>query len=87
MTKQAELIDAVLNAPAERRAAIMLAARGTDSGVRSGTRKEAAEIGKCHPRTIQRYGQEGKLRVIRISPRRIRYDLNEVERLFSGLTE
>lgn len=81
MTEQATLIEAVLQAPLERRDAILKAARGPDSRPRPGTIKQAAEILGTHPRTIQRYAKSGLLHAIRITPRRIRYDLNEVEQL------
>ena len=80
MTEQATLIEAVINASPERRAAILAAARGTDRP-RPGTIREAATIlGTC-PRTVERYANRGLLHAIRITPRRVRYDLNEVEHL------
>ena len=82
MTQQAQLIEAVLQAPPERRDAILRAAVGTDRP-RPGTKRQAAEIGQCHPRTLDRYARVGLLHPIKISPRRVRFDLNEVERLFT----
>lgn len=55
--------------------------------VRPGTIRQAAEIGCCHPRTIARYGEKGLLHPIRISARCVRYDLNEVDRLFTNGAE
>ena len=78
--QQAQLIEAVLSAPPERRPAIFTAARGVERP-RPGTVRQAAEILESHPRTVQRYADAGLLHPIRISPRRVRYDLNEVERL------
>jgi len=80
MTDTAQLIDTVLQAPPERRDAILAAARGADKP-RPGTIRQAAEILECDPRTVSRYAARGLLRPIRISPRRTRYDLNQVERL------
>ena len=81
MTDTATLIDTVLQAPAERRVAILTAARGLNSRPRPGTIKQAAEIlGTC-PRTVERYARQGLLSAIRITPRRVRYDLNQVEHL------
>lgn len=48
---------------------------------RMGTIKEAARILVCHPRTVERYARMGLLCPRRITKRRVRYDLNEVERL------
>ncbi len=80
MNEQAQLIEAVLSAPPERRDAILQAARGANRP-RPGTIRQAAEILNVHPRTVQRYADAGLLHAIRITPRRIRYDLNEVEGL------
>jgi len=80
MTEQATLIEAVIQAPPERREAILQAAKGKDRP-RPGTIREAAEILKSCPRTVERYASRGLLHAIRITPRRVRYDLNEVERL------
>lgn len=82
MTDTAKLIDAILLAPPERRDAILAAALGADKP-RPGTIRQAAEIGACNTRTVQRYADRGLLHPIRITARRVRYDLNEVERLFT----
>ena len=80
MTEQAQLIEAVLAAPTERRDAILQAARGANRP-RPGTIRQAAAVLSVHPRTVQRYRDKGLLRVIRLSPRCHRYDLTECERL------
>ncbi len=80
MTGQTELIEAVITAPPERRDAILQAARGKNRP-RPGTIRQAAEILGVHPRTVQRYADAGLLHPIRITPRRIRWNLNEVEDL------
>lgn len=48
---------------------------------RPGTIKEAAKILEVHPVTVRRYAQAGLLTPIRITCRKVRYDLNEVEEL------
>ncbi|MEI6970360.1 MAG: helix-turn-helix domain-containing protein [bacterium] len=80
MTDQAQLIDAVIQAPPSRREAILQAALGKDQP-RPGKIAEAAAILHTCKKTIERYGKAGLLTPIRISPRCIRYDLSEVERL------
>lgn len=68
----------------DRRAAVLLAAQTQAErpvkprpvGIR-----EAARVLGCHPKTVQRYAMQGRLRQIHISPRRVRYDMNEVEKL------
>ena len=80
MTDTATLIDTVMQAPAERRDAIIAAACGADRP-KPGNIRQAAAILECNTRTVSRYAAAGMLHPIRISPRRTRYDLNEVERL------
>jgi hypothetical protein len=82
MTDTAKLIEAILTAPADRRDAILAAALGSDKP-RPGTIRQAAEIGGCNTRTIQRYADRELLHPIKITARRVRWDLNEVERLFT----
>lgn len=48
---------------------------------RPGTIKQAAEVLGVHPVTVRRYAQAGLLTPIRITCRKVRYDLNEVEQL------
>ncbi len=77
---QAEIIEAVLQAPPERLPEILNACRGADRP-RPGTVKQAAEILGCHPRTVKRYGAAGLLCPIRLSPKTVRWDLNAVVKL------
>lgn len=77
---QATLIQAVLDAPPERAEAIIKAARGEEKP-RPGTIKQAAEILGCCPTSVMRYAKRGLLHPARITKRKVRYDLNEVERL------
>ncbi len=66
----------------DRRAAVLLAAQAERSvKPRPGSINEAARLLGCHPKTVQRYVTQGLLHQIRISARRVRYDLNEVEAL------
>ena len=76
----AALIEAVMTAPPERQSAILAAVKGTDK-TRTGTITEAAAILGCCKRSVERYARQGLLTQIRITPRKIRYDLNQVERL------
>lgn len=61
--------------------AVLSACRQPSSNKRLGTVRQAAMIMECHPRTIQRYVRMGLLNQIRITQRKIRYDLCQVERL------
>jgi len=79
---EAELIAATIEAARDpnRRTLVMAALRGP-ARRRPGTIREAAEILGCCTKTVERYAADGKLDPIRISARRIRYDLNQVDRL------
>ena len=46
-----------------------------------GTKREAAEILDIHPESVKRYARRGLLHPVRITARRVRYDLNECRRL------
>lgn len=86
MTEQAqlaELISRFQSGTPEIREAMLRVGSSADKPL-PGTIRQAAEIGGCNPRTIQRYATKGLLHPIRISPRRVRYDLREVERLFTA---
>ena len=43
------------------------------------TARQAAEIMDCHVRTLHRYIQKGCITVVRFSPRKHRYYLDEIE--------
>ena len=80
----AKLLEAVISAPAERREAILAAARGAHRRTKPITAKAAAErLGVCS-RSVFRYAERGLLRPIRLSPRMIRFDAEEVEELLDG---
>lgn len=83
MDTRANLISQILAAPEEKLNAAMKALKGTPKR-KPIMPKEAAEIlGVCR-RTLLRYERQGKLTRIQISPRKIRYDANEVYSLARG---
>ena len=49
-----------------------------------GTVKEAARILQCHAKTVHKYAAKGLLHPVKITQRKIRYDLNEVMKLLTG---
>jgi hypothetical protein len=70
--------------PEERRR-ILAALRPTQAGrVKTITTAAAAEILDTHICTVRRWGKQGLLTPIRISSRKIRWRLDEVERLASS---
>jgi hypothetical protein len=78
-----ELIAAVIHAAEDptRRAAILAATKPNAARKRPGTIRDAAAILGVCTKTVERYTAEGKLHRICLSPRKIRYDLNEVSEL------
>jgi hypothetical protein len=64
-----------------RRAAVLRAAREQTAKPRPVGIRDAARVLGCHPKTVQRYVKRQLLHPIRITSRRIRYDMNEVEAL------
>lgn len=77
------LIALVLSAPVDRHAAIVRAATAEPGKTKMVTRREAAACIGVHPRTLARYVRQGLVSERRVSPRMIRYDLGEVERLIT----
>lgn len=79
MTDTAQLIEAVITAPQDRREAILTAAIGANKP-RMGTAREAAAILGACVRTVERYARQGAFPRVHLSPRKVRYDLTAVER-------
>lgn len=78
-----QLIESLMQVPESRFSEIIKAMGGAP--VRPGNKRQAAEIlGGVHPRTVDRLVKAGKLRRIVVSPRLIRFDLNEVQALAEG---
>jgi len=48
---------------------------------RFGPVKEAAQILNCHPKTAERYAIDGKIKRVHLSCRRVRYNLDDCQRL------
>lgn len=46
---------------------------------RVGTVRQAADLLQCHPKTVYRYVARGILRPIRMSARKVRFDLDQVD--------
>lgn len=70
--------------PEDQREHILKACRqATPRKKRLGTVREAAAMftPPVHPRTIQRWGRRGLLTPIKITARRVRWDLDQVEEL------
>jgi CHAD domain-containing protein len=61
--------------------AILAACRKASARRRLGTKRDAAAILGCHPESVKRYARRGLLHPVRITARRVRYDLDEVIRL------
>jgi hypothetical protein len=78
---KSELIELVLSAPDDRHAAIVAAIKASDR-VRPGTARQAAELlGYTCTRSVYRLAARGELKPIRLSSRRIRFDLTECQRI------
>lgn len=80
-TSIAALIAADPTTTPEQRRAIIRACQRQHLRRKLGTVRQAADILQVHPRTVQRYERAGLLTAVRYSPRRIRYDLDQVQRL------
>jgi hypothetical protein len=61
--------------------AVLSAASRKQTRRRLGTKRDAAAILGLHPESIKRYARNGLLHPIKITARRVRYDLDECERL------
>ncbi|MUL75705.1 helix-turn-helix domain-containing protein [Mycobacterium sp. CBMA226] len=45
---------------------------------------QAAEYADVHYRTMRRWIQEGRIRAVRVGPKLLKVDLNELERFIAG---
>lgn len=81
LTTITAIIQADESCEAGHRERILRACRTKPDKRRLGTVRQAAAILDCHPRTVQRYARRGMLHPIKITCRRVRFDLAEVERL------
>ncbi len=84
MTQQtdARILATVIDALADpdRKAAILRAATAAPVGFRPGTVQQVADILQTCTRTAERYARAGCFPRVKLSPRKIRYDLGAVER-------
>lgn len=82
---QGTVLQAVAEAPPERWKEIIAVARGEQKRRPQPImpRQAAEMLGVCR-RSLTRYEKRGILNAIRISPKKVRYDLNEVEALLMG---
>jgi len=72
------LMKALLDADDDRKAAALRVLQGKEEiKPWPGTVKQAAEILDCCPRSVARYADRGLLKRIRLSKRKVRYDLNQ----------
>jgi hypothetical protein len=69
------------NTTPEQAKAVLAACESKQSKRRLGTKVDAALILGLHPESIKRYARKGLLHPVRITSRRVRYDLDEVQRL------
>ncbi len=65
----------------EQTAAILAVCSRKQTHRRLGTKHDAAAILGLHPESIKRYARRGLLHPIKITARRVRFDLDEVTRL------
>ena len=82
-----QIIEAAINsdptATPEERKRILNALNDTQKKVTPITTRRACEILGIHPVTLRRYAKQGKLTPIRYNARRIRWNLESVERFAS----
>ena len=81
LTTVRAILEADTETTNEQAAAILAACKRKQARRRLGTKRDAAEILGLHPESIKRYARRGLLHPIKITARRIRYDLEECERL------
>ena len=81
-----EAVCRLANLEPERTARILAAAEGEKKPAveKLLNTKQAAAVLGCHPKTLLRYGIEGRLHPIRRSCRLIRWRQSEVEKMLMG---
>ncbi len=70
--------------PEDRRLILQTCRRGVTRRKRLCTAKQAADLLACHVKTVYRYSERGLLHPIRYSARKVRFDLDEIERFVAG---
>jgi hypothetical protein len=75
------ILAADTNTNQEQIAAVLAACARKQSRRRLGTKHDAAAILGLHPESVKRYARNGLLHPIKITARRVRYDLDECEHL------
>jgi excisionase family DNA binding protein len=80
------LIQSDATVPREQQQSILKACRdhAGQAKKRIGTVSQAAAILQCHPKTVYRYVSRGVLQPIRLSARKVRFDLDQVEAFASS---
>ena len=81
-----EVVCRLANLEPERTARILAAAEGEKkpSVEKMLNTKQAAAVLGCHPKTLLRYGLDGRLHPIRRSQRLIRWRQSEIEKMLMG---
>ena len=79
-----KIIEAVLRSDnsvtdEQREAILLFCSRGVTQKPKLVGAREVAEILGCHRKTVYRYVRRGLVRAIHYSPRKVRFDLGEVE--------
>lgn len=81
-----ESVCRLANIEPERTARILAAAEGEKKPVMDKllTTKQAAVVLGCHPKTLLRYGLDGRLHPVRRSSRLIRWRQSEIDKMLMG---
>ena len=81
LTTLRAILAADTDTPTEQADRILQACRQGNPRRRLGSKHEAAAILDIHPESVKRYARRGLLHPIKITARRVRYDLDEASRL------
>ena len=87
LTTLTTVVDADPTISHDQRRAILRACQTEHLRRKLGTVRQAAAILDVCPKTVQRYAAVGLLHPIRVTQRRVRYDLDEASRLANGGAE